>query len=474
MAANKNLYITLSLFSAFLCLVLGFSLIQNAIYSFSVLFTFLLGCSILKANNIYSHASILNAFLGLFITLTISILNYYVSVYVKGTPENPYILESDPELYHKLGMTLAQSEDWSKVIIFASNTNKGVSIDGLGINYIGYPIVLGFFYKYFYADLITGMVMTLFLGFLNTVLTGVVVQKLFNSASITSKAILLVALSSHIAAASTILLKDIFLLTAILLILLTVLDKWQLKSFIYLAVSALILFSFRGQLIAIIPLLFFIKYGLKTKIAVVLLVAYLSSQYLTEYSYLTTGNDLSSSSVQETIVNGTSESEWVIENTQTSTVNKLMSGYTQLPFARRLLMSPVAMVVQYATPFDFWVFKNDFPWYILLRNFNGIWFLFSGPLTIFSLWLAFKSNHVELRRICILGIGLYGLIAFSYSGVIPRYFTPFMPLLIVPAAWAWHQLNTRNVIKKSWKTFYAYYFTTGFLLVLFYLVAKML
>ena len=120
------------------------------------------------------------------------------------------------------------------------------------------------------------------------------------------------------------------------------------------------------------------------------------------------------------------------------------------------------------------MFKNDFPWYILLRNFNGIWFLFSGPLTIFSLWLAFKSDNVRLRRISILGIGLYGLIAFSYSGVIPRYFVPFMPLLIIPAAWAWHQLKTNDVVKKLWNAFYAYYCVLGFLLVLAYITAKIL
>ena len=229
----------------------------------------------------------------------------------------------------------------------------------------------------------------------------------------------------------------------------------------------------RAQLIVMLPLFLFIRYGISTRIALGLFLAFFVLRYVAQYSYLTTGNAVSSSDVQEVILAGASETDWIVDR-QTSAVNRLVGGYSQKPLVQRIALLPVAMMVQYATPFDFWVFKDDYPWYILLRNFNGIWFLFSGPLTIFSLWYVFEAKNAMLQRFSIVAICFYAIIAFSYSGVIPRYFTPFMPLFIITAAWTWDKITKEKAARKLWETFYASYCSIGILFLLIYSISKIL
>ncbi|HHH52051.1 MAG TPA: hypothetical protein ENK91_00180, partial [Bacteroidetes bacterium] len=97
-----------------------------------------------------------------------SLWDYTESTMVKGTVKKPFLLNSDPELYHNLGMFLAHKKKLSKVI---NTKNDKIAIGKRTINNVGYPVFLGGLYR-FIPDLSIGILFNLFSSLLVIILIG--------------------------------------------------------------------------------------------------------------------------------------------------------------------------------------------------------------------------------------------------------------------------------------------------------------
>ena len=175
----------------------------------------------------------------------------------------------------------------------------------------------------------------------------------------------------------------------------------------------------------------------------------------------------------EKISNTGTRKEWNISNSNGFVVT-LVGNYNSKPFFMKLIQLPLPATIQYLLPFDVWNFNIDYPFRIIERNMNIIWLLFTGPLIIFGyLFLLGKANKL-LRNISLVGISSFLLIAFLHSGAIPRYYYPFMPLLIPIGAFSLYASVKYIKVRNNLKMFMFIYYMFSIAFIFIYFLKKII
>jgi hypothetical protein len=104
-------------------------------------------------------------------------------------------------------------------------------------------------------------------------------------------------------------------------------------------------------------------------------------------------------------------------------------------FLVRLFLFPIPVFIQYTLPFGFWSthFLRDHVWYFASENLQILWLGLVGPTILLACVKARALLSPAIRGSLLGGVIIYCAIAFVYSGIIPRYATPSIALMM-PAA----------------------------------------
>ena len=355
---------------------------------------------------------------------------------------------------------------------------NGIEQNLNAINYIGYPLILSWIFKFFGFHLIMGLLTNMILLFVNIFLISKCVLKITKRPSDFQNTFLILLLTSTFMSTGFILLKDIFIITSITLSLyasLNLLNRQNvIKNYSLIIVSVIIMSLFRFSFIWA-PILILITITIKEikiiklfPIIAVLIIGGLKIQ--SNY-----GTDIKS--IEETIEFATSNNVITrkLDAGSSSTVSNFLFGYDNWSVLKKISFLPITSAFQYIIPFNVYSFDQSliYPYYFISINYNIIWLFFTGPLLIFSIFnikRIRKGNSSLVLKITYLGILFYLIPAFIFGGLIPRYSVPFYSLLLPIMAINLTEIKVSITYKKKWNRSYLLYFLTSLFLVSFYLI----
>ena len=354
------------------------------------------------------------------------------------------------------------------------------SLTDVSLNYVGYPLVLSWVFTIFGTHLIFGLLANMLLLFLNMFIISECTLKVTRNLKDFQSSFVILLLTSGFMATGFMLLKDIFIVTSITLSLyasLNLLNKQAVKkNHMLLVLSVLIMALFRITFVWV-PVAIFILITLKKRKIIKLLPIVIILLIIGVY----VGNKLS---LKETSINESLEfavSNQVIsqrlDSGSTSFISALISGYDNWSIVKKTLFLPITTGIQYITPFDVYniQYAISYPFFFVSKNYNILWLVFIGPLTLFSIFSIFKIRKGENRlllKITYFGIILYMLPAFIFGGAIPRYAVPFYPLLLPIIATNFSGIRTLSFFRRKWHKFITVYFLIFFALLTIYILFK--
>lgn len=396
-----------------------------------------------------------------------ALLSYNDSISI-GSNSLPYVPGGDGESYFSQ----------------ASYLSKGNPLDApdlITLNYLGYQIVLAFWFKILGVNLFNGLLLNYAFLIFSLIFLSITTYLLTNNKIISYYTLLLSLFCSHFIASGILLLKDVYILFAFSLFLFSVVKynlggKSPLLIFNFLF-SIIIIGSLRLPFLSVLVLILLI-FASKNKIKNILLIGVLSlSTFITIPFFLS----LTNRNIDEKEVTGVVLETSFVENSLTEgskggAVDQLIGGYTSKPVIQRVITLPIPFIIQFVTPFNFWETKfiSDHIWYFVTNQLNIIWYGFIG-IHIFLVILNHSHlKYFKLNKLFYLGLSLYTLMAFIYGGAVPRYAMPFI-LFMMPSMGnllflgkSFHKLK-QNILK-----FYLWYYGLAVFLIVFYIFFKLL
>ncbi len=415
--------------------------------------------------------------IGIFFLTLFSMFSFTISI-IEGTRGDPKLIFeslSDTKTYYRLATTLAYSTDM---------LSKTLNIQL--INHWGYPIFLGFIFKFFGVDLLYGLLANLIIMSISIFFMGVISFKITLSKKILNNTLLLSFLTGQLLSLGVVLLKDTLILLSIVFLTYSLVDiynsKFSIKNSTLFIFSSILLTLTRAQYLFVPPLMIVIIFRKKFSkfilmIPVLFLVLFLGTTIGKRYSTTEYSVDyLMDQGIQTKKV----EKDWDknLSQNKSSFMGRFVSGFEQWSLVKRVLFIPIFTAIQYLTPFDFWRIDSFHPYFLIERNMNIVWFLFVGPiifLSIYFLWRYKKeySNNLELLfSISILGLILYIIPAYVRGGTVPRYAIIFLPLMLPSGAWLLFEIKNNIKIKFRYQKITVFYYVGALLAGIAYLFIK--
>jgi len=405
---------------------------------------------------------------GLF-SLTYVISYFLIVLIVKqslelGSIKVPY-LPGDGLTYYQLGEKLALSN---------------VEVTTIALNYVGYPLVLSYMFKIFGTDLIFGFILNQILLFLNIILISKVSFEITKNKKTYVYSFLILILTSQFMATGFMLLKDGFIILSISLSLIASLRIYNGRSntinFIILGVAFIIMALFRFTYVWV-PILIFFTLNFKTTNKFIgfpiVVVLFMGGIYFGKKMALTdrTVKDNIEFAVSNKVISQR------LNKSSGSFVAGFISNYDNWSVVRKISFLPITTAIQFAMPFNFYEFNNSFrfSYYFVSRNYNVVWYLFVGPLLLFTIYffVLYRSKlDYSLKRLFFLGVILYVMPAFIFGGTIPRYSIVFFSLLVPLMALVFFNIKQNQILKKKWKRFLLRYYYMIFIFLIIYLSYK--
>jgi len=403
----------------------------------------------------------------IFITFisVLAILSYHGSVII-GNEDFPYVPGGDGEKYFVQARFLAKGNPLN-----APNV--------ITLNYLGYQIILGLWFKFFGTNLFHGLLLNYGVLVFSLILLCISTYLLTNNKKISHYTLILSMCCSHFISSGMILLKDVFFIFSFSLILFTMVKYYKGSNspllMLNIIIAGLIIGSLRLPFLVVLPAISILIgrfYSLKNMILlgvvvisfIVALPLFLS---LTKFNFT---NEQVAGVVMETSL---VEAELKREKFQGGAVQRLIGGYTSMSMAKRIALLPIPVLIQFVTPFKFWSFDfmSDHIYY-LFDQLNLFWYGFIGVLIMI---IPFKWRFIDdlnIKKLFAFGLILYILMAFIYGGAIPRYSMPFI-LFMMPAMGYLLFLSTQSInIKNYMIRFYSIYFGIAFCFFCLYLSIK--
>jgi len=342
------------------------------------------------------------------------------------------------------------------------------------LNYLGYPLLLSFLFKYLGNSLYIAFYINYSLIVFSIVLISMASVKLTGEKKLFYYCILIGALTTPFISIGTIILKDSLIVFSFSLLLYSFVSLRNNNNFILyiilIAVSICMIGVMRLPLLILFPLIYLILFNelntaniLKvsvTTIAIIILLPLLSLFTIHDIDFeFIFQNVLSNSLIDRELDNE-------------GVVSSLIGGYIAQPLWFRVLSIPIPFAIQLVTPFNFWSisFLNDHFWYFTTHQLNFIWYGFTGVLIFVSMFnIGFISN-TYIKRLFIFGLFFYSLIAFIYGGAIPRYAIPSI-VFMIPCFGDILLVSKRNkCLQGRMLSIYASYYVIGILLFIIYII----
>ena len=353
---------------------------------------------------------------------------------------------------------------------------NGIEQSLSAINYIGYPLVLSWIFKFFGSHLIMGLLTNMILLFVNIVLISKCVLKITKRPSDYQNTFLILLLTSTFMSTGFMLLKDIFIMTSITMSLYASLNLVNrqnvIKNYSLIIVSVIIMSLFRFTFIWA-PILIFITVTTK-RIKIIKLFPIIAVLIIGGFK-IQSNYGTNIKSIEETIEFATSNNVITrkLDASSSSTVSNFLFEYDNWSVLKKISFLPITSAFQYIIPFNVYSFDQSliYPYYFISINYNIIWLFFTGPLLIFSIFninKIRKGNNSLVLNITYLGILFYLIPAFIFGGLIPRYSVPFYSLLLPIMAINLTEIKESIAYRHKRKRFnLIYFFIISFLLCLF-------
>jgi hypothetical protein len=310
----------------------------------------------------------------------ISIVSYCHSITI-GTPEEPYLAESDGQGYFAEAMLLQDGNILDK--LSASRTN-----------YLGYQFMLACAFRLLSPDLVVGLLVNnsallltvILLARTTFILTGDPRPALFAS--------LAFMLTSKFIFYANVLLKDPFLTLGVALLAYAFV-KLKMKHGSGIAAygsilgAAMIFGTMRLPMLVLIPGGFLLLGREALKKGWILVVAGIigASALASVFASFTTHEFSQDKVAQQTVQNSLLDEKLQAGGgAEGGVVGRIMGGYTELELWKRVITVFVPTVIQFALPFDFWStrFLDDHMIDFFNTNLNPLWYLFVGVFAIYT------------------------------------------------------------------------------------------
>lgn len=125
----------------------------------------------------------------------------------------------------------------------------------------------------------------------------------------------------------------------------------------------------------------------------------------------------------------------------------------------KFALFPLPFGIQFALPFNFWsaTFISEHISYFFDRNLRVIWFLFVGPLFLYTILNARRIPDQLVFRFFVGGVLSYTLVAVVYGGAIPRYGSPML-IFAYPAMAYWLHSAWEGQSASQFFSFFARYY----------------
>lgn len=358
---------------------------------------------------------------------------------------------------------------------------NGIEQNLNAINYIGYPLVLSWIFKFFGSHFIMGLLTNMILLFVNIFLISECVIKITKRPSDYQNTFLTLLLTSTFMSTGFMLMKDIFIITSISLSLIASLNLLNrenlIKNYSLLIVSVIIMSLFRFTFIWA-PILIFIITTIK-KLKIIKLFPIIAVLLIGGLEIQSNYGKNTQRSFEESIEFATSNNVITrkLDAGSSSTVSNFLFGYDNWSVLKKISFLPITSAFQYIIPFNVYSFDQSliYPYYFISINYNIIWLFFTGPLLIFSIFnikRIRKGNRSLVLKITYLGILFYLIPAFIFGGLIPRYAVPFYSLLLPIMAVNLTEIKVSIAYRNKWKRFYLMYFLIASFLFCLYLIFK--
>lgn len=152
--------------------------------------------------------------------------------------------------------------------------------------------------------------------------------------------------------------------------------------------------------------------------------------------------------------------------------NALVGTYSSNPTYLKIIKLPLVIIVQYLTPINVLNFNHTNPWSFIDINMKIIWLIFFGPLYIFSS-IQMKKLNGFIKKLLLISVIGYAVIAYIETGIIPRYALSFMCLGVIPVAYVFEEIKSDFILKKKYYLFNQIYFIIAAMLSCLYLLIKL-
>lgn len=375
------------------------------------------------------------------------------------SPLEPNLMGSDGQGYFFDAMRLAK-------------VNILENLGEIRSNYLGYQLALAFALSTFGTDLLVGLM-------LNNIVLLITVSLLAYTTLLATRdpnaafwaAIAFMLMSRHVYYANA-LLKEPFLmlgviLTALSFVLLRSRSGESLKALAAVAVAALIFGTMRQPMLVLIPaMLMLLGTNLLRRGWVIMVAGFAGASTLAGLFAQFTTNEFTSESVGK-VATENSILDAALEKgiDAGGVVGTIMAGYTAQPLPVRIITVPVPAALQFALPFDFWStkFLDEHILALFNNNLNIVWYLFVGVWVLYALYAFKRLPDWTLKAMLLLGTAMFLLIAFTFGGVVPRYSSPYILLMLPAAGYFMSAAHRDKIVANESRTFFRIFYA-GFAL----------
>jgi len=395
------------------------------------------------------------------------IIFIYLNAINAGNGIDPYIT-SDAGGYYRYAVELANSDDFLQ------------TLREIRINYIGYPMFLGIFYKVLYPNLLLGLLLNVSIGLLNAYLAAKIAYFATGNKKVVFYTTLFFLISPQMTAASTYLLKDVFIINSFLVLLLATLlfnRSNYMLSFFYLLYAITIIGLFR---LTVLPMFLAFAYYISVKklgIKQIILLLFLILIFFVGYSQtksFSSGHGLEGGLSMMLTTADAFAGRMGFSKGGVSFTEHLVAGFNSWPLYKRIIFIPVFSLVQYLTPINFWSFGHEIPWSYVRINLQVVWLFFLGMITIFALLNYKKIANIFIKKLLLSALIGFILIAFMYGGTLPRYAYPFYAIFLISSAYIYNEVKEDTSLRKNYRAYRHLYFGLMVVMSVIYIVIKII
>ena len=371
-------------------------------------------------------------------------------------------LTGDTEIYFLEAINMSLAEGKSFLDIGALSQ----------INYFLFQYVLSKVIFLFKSKYLASLMFVIFTGLLNLLLLFKIGILLKLNREIIKTIGVFYIVFPHILASNIVLLKDSLLVFSFLLIIYSALcvnkkiNNNFFKISIYLVLSLFLCAFLRLPFIILFLICFYyVVVEKSSKIRNIIIFGLLSSFILiTFFSSQIDEVLLAAKSIDKAMKSG--------EVYGSGLTNLIVGSYASDPFYLKIIKLPLVLLVQYTHPINIFSFSHSNPYEYININLKIIWFVFFGPLFIFSS-IQQKFLNPLLKKLLIISVTGYVLIAYIEAGIVPRYALLFMCLSILPLAYIFEEIKINLILKRKYINFIRTYFFIFISLGLIYNIMKL-